>query len=332
MTDPFSQPDSSPVPGSVSGGKYVLPHPATGEPAKWSRTTTFIKRLDDTFALTEWRLQRVVLGLARREDLYAEACTLSDGDDLDAINELVSAAHDAAEGNHGRRVGSALHRFTERVNRGEESGAPARWAPKVELYQAALKAHALVVVPDLIERTVVNLTYGCAGTFDNGLLDALTGRLVVGDLKSKRKIYGYGSEALQFAMYAYGDAMWDPVAGVYVDMPPFDRDVAKMIWLPVAGDTCEVHDVDIARGWEMLKLCDQVRLWQNEQKRKNAVGRQVAPPSAMAITEAYARRIKAASSRFELSALWREADGLGVWSAELAELGKLQVAEFDSRA
>lgn len=325
--DPFGQPDSTTPPGGITNGCYALPHPHTGKPATWARTTNFIRKLDDAFALNEWKIQRVLIGLGLREDLYAEACTLSDGDDLEALNRLAELAHDAAGGNHGRRVGSALHRFTERANRGEPSGAPARWAPKVDLYAEALKAHCLTVIPELVERTVVNLTYNCAGTFDNGLR-TMRGTLQLGDLKSKKKIYGYGSEALQFAMYVYADAMWDPVTGKYVDMPPFDKRTAVMIWLPVAGDACEVHDVDIERGWAALKICDQVRLWQNEAKRKAAVGAPRALPNAMAVTEAYASRILAAGTREDLSALWAEASALGRWSKELEDMGVERMKRF----
>lgn len=330
--DPFGQPDTSPAPGSInSSGRYALPHPVTGEPATWARTTNFIKKLDDAFALNKWKIQQVVIGLGLREDLYAEACTLSDGDDLDALDKLAELAHDAAGGNHGRRVGSALHKFTERANQGEPSGAPARWVPKVDLYTEALRAHCLTVIPELTERTVVNLTYGCAGTFDN-VLRTVRGELVIGDLKSKKKIYGYGSEALQFAMYAYADAMWNPKLGRYEDMPAVSRRVAKMVWLPVAGDVCEVHDVDIERGWEALRLCDEVRLWQNEQKRKNAVGSLCALPDAMAITEAYAQRILQAGSRADLSAIWTEAHEFGRWSQELADMGAARLREIQAAA
>lgn len=328
MSDPFTQPDAGPTFGEVgANGKYALPHPVTGEPADWQRTTNFIKKLDDTYALHEWDLRNAVVGLALREDLYAEACSLSDGDDTKALNKLVRLAQEAAGGARGRRIGSALHKFTERHNLGEPTHAPARWAPKVDQYAAALKAHCLTVVPELTERTVVNLTWNCAGTFDNGVR-TLWGKLAVADLKSKKRIYGYGSEALQFAMYAYADAMWDPVAGRYVDMPVFDKDVAYMLWLPVEGDGMEIHGVDIARGWEALKLCDQVRLWQNEAKRKKGVGGLLAPPSRMAVTEAYASRILEAGTREELSAIWREADSHGVWSEELAEMGRVRLSGF----
>lgn len=317
------QPDPSPQPGGVANGKYVLPHPDTGRPARWQRTTNFIKKLDDTYALNKWEKRKAVVGLALREDLYAEACSLSDEEDTDALDELVERAHDAAGGNVGRRIGSALHRFTERQSRGLPSGAPERWQPHVERYAAALKEHCLTIVPELIERTVVNLTYNCAGKFDNGLR-TMRGHLVLADLKSKKKIYGYGSEALQFAMYANADAMWDPSTGKYVDMPEFDKRTALMIWLPVAGDACEIHEVDIAKGWKALALCETVRDWQNEAKRKGAVGGFLAPPSILEATEAYASRILEAQTVAELSAIWREAGTHGVWSTELEELGARQ--------
>lgn len=311
----------APAPGTIKRGRYQLPHPHTGQPHTWMRTTTFIKKIDDLHAIHEWEKRKVIEGLALREDLYAEALTYgisTDGHDLDTrkVNDLVERCKDAAGGNQGSRVGSALHRFTERHDAGFETGAPSRWLHRVEEYAQTLKEHKLTVVDDLIERIVINMRYGCAGTFDRGFMSH-TGGLFLGDLKSQKKIYGYMSPAMQFAMYITSDCMWCPKTLRYVDMPAFNPYTALMLWLPAQGDGCEVHWVDTGEGAKMLKLCAEVYEYQKMSKRKGAMGGLRPAPLSLDVISAYADRLRFAESQKDLAYIWDEARTHGVWCEEL---------------
>lgn len=326
---------AEPLMGEIVKGRYKLPHPHTMRPHSWQRCTNFIKVLADTWALTAWEKRKIIEGLVRREDLYAEAHALVLADEIDTkeLDRLAANCKDAAGANHGRRVGSALHKFTERHNNGQPHGAPERWAGKVELYAETLRKHGLRVDPSLNERRVVSLKYNVAGTFDNGLRK-YTGALHLGDLKSQKQIYSYCDPAMQFAMYVNCDCMWDAEAMKYVDMPPFDKDEAYLLWLPVVDKLgnevheCEIHRVDIAKGYRKLQLCADVYDWQKEGKRKNAVGGVVAAPSSLAMVEAYAQRLKAAETHTDLKELWDEAEGFGAWCPELQAVASVRFKEI----
>lgn len=324
----FMQPDTGAAPGDIVNGRYVLPHPESGKGHTWMRTTSFISTISDTYGLHKWEIREVIRGLALREDLYATACG-TDASDTKGLNHLADAAADAAGAYTGRRVGSALHKFTERADRGLDHEAPARWAPKVDQYAQAIKEHCLTVVEPLVERTVVNLRYGCAGTFDRGLLTH-NGQLVIGDLKTQKSIYSYCSIAMQLAMYAGADYMWNADKLAYEDMPAFNQDFALVMWLPAEGSGCEVHWVDLGKGRSRLELCAGVLEARKEGKRKNAVGGFRSAPGRVEVVEAYARRFAESSTREELCGLYAEAERFGFGCEELRVVAQKKYSDLES--
>lgn len=331
-SNPFLQPPSteSVQPGDIVNGRYQLPHPETGLPHSWMRTTNFIHKIADTYAIHEWDKREVIRGLVMREDLYIEACG-TDLEDKKALNDLASRAKEASGGNTGARLGTALHAFTERGKRGEETRAPRKWQGKVDLYLEALRNHRLYPRTDLLERRVINLKYNLAGTFDDGLDSAEYG-LVIGDTKTQKDFYSYCDPAMQLAVYANADVMWNKETASYEDMPPFNKEIALVLWLPARGigetqDACDVRWVDIATGWEKVDLAHRVHEWQKAGKRKNEVGG-IYVPNPLAITEAYARRLWDAGSIDDLSAIWQEATERGLWRPELDDVGNIRRSQL----
>lgn len=323
-TDPFAQPTQASQPGDIINGRYHLPHPETMQPHKWTRTTNYIEKIADKYAIHEWDKRNIIQGLVMREDLYLEACATDLGD-AKALNDIASRAKEIAGGNTGARLGTAFHGFTERAKRGEETQAPRKWQGKVDVYLKTLAANHLTPRPDLLERKVVSLRYNLAGTFDDGLQTLDLG-LVVGDTKSQKELFTYSQMAMQLGVYANADAMWDPVRGLYEDMPPFNKEKGILLWTPVRGigeteDVCEPHWVDIAHGWRMLEVVSAVHEFQKAGKRKNEVGGLYVPSSPLNVTEDYAQRLREASTVEELSAIYRECTARGVWGPELEELG-----------
>jgi hypothetical protein len=89
----------------------------------YTRVTTFAEALQDSSALTRWKMRRAVLGMGRRPDYVTAAAALSVRDeDRQALDDLAEKALEAA-GPNAADVGTALHAFTERIDRGEELGA-----------------------------------------------------------------------------------------------------------------------------------------------------------------------------------------------------------------
>lgn len=314
--NPFSQPADG-LESRIVGGRYSLPHPITKAAASWTRTTSFISKIADHYSIHQWETKMILQGLVLREDLYTEACALPFSD-RKAFLSLASRAKDAAGGNTGARTGTAMHSFTERAKRGVPTRAPRKWSGRVEQYMDTLARYWITPQEELLERTVINLTYGCAGTFDDAFITADLG-LVVGDTKTQSEIYSYCDVSMQLAMYAYADAMWNEERRCYEDMPQFNREVALVVWLPLKKPNCEVRQVDIGSGWTALKLCSDVHEWQKRGKRKDDLGRAYVPGLITTI-ERYAQRMVDADNLIELSEVAAEAQTKALWGPELEKV------------
>lgn len=337
-TNPFLQPSQATAPGEIVNGRYHLPHPETGKPHTWMRTTNFIEKIADGFALKKWEEQVILAGLALREDLYFATCAATEfipgtmdltKESKAELNKVIEEAKEAGGGNVGARLGTAFHTLTERAKRGEPIQVPKKWEGKVELYLKTLADHQLTPNLHLLERKVVNLTYNCAGTFDDAFTTIDLG-LVVGDTKTQKEIHSYCSPAMQFAMYAYADAVWNAVTGTYDPMPDFNKELALLVHIPVRGEkdgTGVVEEVDIAAGWKALKTCHDAYEFQKAGRRKGELGR-LYRPNPIRITETYARRLKDAGSVDDLIAIYQEASDKGAWCPELEEVGLLRRSEL----
>lgn len=276
-------------------GRYLLPHPATGQQQPWTRATTLASSVADTFALSMWSQRMVAKGLTLRPDLFALASTYDVSADKDDLNAVCDQAKAAAGDKVAANLGTAMHAFTAAVDQGRKPNVPASMRSDVDAYSAILRGIGLEIVPYLIERrtAITSLKEDVAGTFDRvyrvvrdiriKLADGTTVRLkagdyVIGDLKTGRDLaYGWGEIAIQEALYAHGineNGIWDPDAKVW--LRPHDmenasvslsvrEDVGIVVHLPIQKTpglaACTVYAVDLAQGWEATQLCTAVRRW-----------------------------------------------------------------------
>lgn len=323
--------------GDVVNGRYWLPDPKTGKPGMRTRVTTFAERLEDTWGLNAWEKRITLYGLTLREDLYVKACG-TDPDDTKAMDSIIRDAKEAGGGNIGANIGTGLHGLFNAHDAGLPSRAPARYARKVQLYAEALDRCQLTAIPELAERLVFIPEYNLAGRMDGAVIEAARRDLSIIDYKSQKKWHSWGKVALQLAAYSRASVMWDPELGAYVEMPPMRQDRALVFWAPVRPaddvssdpDFIEVHEVDIERAWNhAAKLSDAVREWQNEGKRKGALSSLYAPAPSLALAvEAYANRLREASTVDELLMIHVEAENRGVWCDELRQTAELTYENF----
>lgn len=283
MTSPFETASSEAVDDSGvkrdRWGRYLLPDPiSTSKKDKaWTRATTFAKSISDTYVLSQWGQRMAIKGLAMRPDLYALTAA-TPIDDRDKLNGIAEQCKEAAGAKASASLGTALHAFTEQVDRGEDVTVPAPWDKDVAAYTALLEAAGLETVPELIERIVIVERYGVAGTFDRivrvtrdlsvklpGSIKPMilhAGQLVVLDLKTGRDLsYGMNEIAIQLGLYAEADALWNRDTGQYEDMPVTNPYVALVVHLPVGQAKAELIAVDINQGRAAAELCAQVRQW-----------------------------------------------------------------------
>jgi hypothetical protein len=291
---PFDQPSAaraaSPDPEGGDGAytfdgkpdrwrRYRLPHPVSGKADGWTRATTFAKSISDTYTLSQWSQRMVGIGLAQRHDLLM-AIASTPVEDREHLNKLTEEAKNAAGAKIGANLGTALHSFTEMIDRGESPVIPPPYRPHVAAYQALLEEYGLEVLD--IERVVLCLQYddkGVAGTYDRvvrfsrdvtvevagGVRHTFRkGSAAILDLKTGKTMeYGGLEIAIQLATYANAEHRWDKRELAWLPAIEVDRDVALVVHLPATapGETVEAAmlAVDIKAGHELASLCTQVR-------------------------------------------------------------------------
>ncbi len=238
-------------------GRYLIPDPRTGESRAWTRATTVASTLSDKFGLQTWAQRMTARGLVLRPDLFAlvAAC---DPDDKKKLNALVDDAKEAAAASSGANLGTALHSFTEQLDRGQVVHAPSPWNADLDAYTQTLARAGVGVQVEYVENIVTLPDVGVAGTFDR-LVD-IDGVLTVADLKTG-SFLDWNEISIQLALYAHAETTYDPATNTHTPMPTVDRERALVIHLPAGKATCELWLVDIAQGWEAAQIALAVREW-----------------------------------------------------------------------
>ena len=196
LADPTWTVDTAP-PGWVVDGALLSER-------EYTRVTTHAEALQDSSALTRWKLRRALLGMARRPDYVTAAAALSTRDeDRDALDDLAEKCLEAA-GPNAADIGTALHAFTERLDRGEDVGAvPAEYRSTLDAYARAIRHLTFL---EFECRTVCD-ELEAAGTPDRvGLCDVPdpdgeTEVLRIIDTKTGRVDYSAGKFSTQLATY-----------------------------------------------------------------------------------------------------------------------------------
>lgn len=335
--DVFADPAGSYEVKRDQWGRYLLPDPYEGHERPWTRASTLARALADEYNLTGWKLRMVAIGIARNADLAAGVLAIRDPEESESkktLKELVGKAMERAESSRGATLGTALHNFTHRLDRGEPLAmlrAPEPLDKDLVEYQATLTRYGLGVVPDLIERIVVCPELGAAGTFDR-ILSQTPGPfspcpLTVSDLKTGKTVeWSWLEWAIQLAIYANATHMWDPAAQAYIPMPPrevLDRDRALIVHLPVGKATGTVYGVNLIEGYEAAKLAERVRSIRNSGK---GYGWSINPvnPEALLIY-----RVSQADGN-ELARLWDRHQPRGEWTPAVAHAAEERVARLQS--
>ncbi len=246
-------------------GRYLLNDPITGEEKPYTRATTIAKTMSDQYQIGKWRERMVALGISRRPDLIAGAAALStEQADKKALQAIAESAAEAAGASSKATLGTALHRFTERLDKGEPTHAPEAYHADLLAYAEELQRIGVIVHPELMERVLVLPDIGVAGTTDRIL--ELNGELLIGDLKTGATLdFGGMDIAIQLALYAHATHYLND-DGEWEEMPKVNQERGMVLHLPVQEGRCEAKSVDIATGWEMVQAALEVRQWR---KRKN---------------------------------------------------------------
>lgn len=268
------------------------PQPLGAKPVPYTRATTVAKALDNTEGLMRWKQRVTMLGLVARPDLRIAAAA-TDADDKTALNRIAEDAADAGGASAAATTGTALHSFTERLDRGLPVGhVPEEHAGDLKAYQD-LTADVGWNVQHVELFTVLD-AYRVAGTADRVV--EIDGRWYIADLKTGQSVDFHHSWAVQFAIYAHGMPYniaarrrqpWDVVP---------DTDRAIVIHLPAGQGTAAAYWIDIAAGWEAFRLSMQARKW--------LARRDLLTPYASPTADPVLAAIENATTVAELDAIW----------------------------
>lgn len=281
-----------------------------GKPKAYTRTTTYIGAIEEYFAINQWERRMVAIGLAKTPAL--QLAVLAHRNDKTRLNEITSEAKTVAGGEDAATIGTAMHAFTEQVDRGED-------LTDIDLgpYTADLAAYidkTAVLSCIEIEQHVVLDAFEIAGTPDRVV--SYQGKRYIADLKTSSSLnYGTGKMACQLACYARS-RMYDVGTG---ERTPHGADLTRglIIWLPAGQARCELLWIDLEAGWEGVKLARQVRDW-----RKRRYGDLCSPFDAIdvPVLPDVAAAIKACNTIDGLTAVWNKYQDY--WTDELTVLSR----------
>lgn len=178
-------------------------------------------------------------------------------EDRDELNKVCQSAMDAAAAGAAAGVGTALHKLTERLDRGQPLDVgmvPNGYAADIRAYERAMSAFEVVAV----EQFTVCDELKVGGTPD--LVVRYHDELFIADKKTGSIEWGAGKMAMQLAMYsrsvAYALVDGEPVRAVF---PPINQDRGIIIHLPAGEGRCELRWVDIGAGWRDIGIATAVR-------------------------------------------------------------------------
>ena len=340
-TDIFANP--SPV-GSTGGGsgkvkmergRYKLPDP--DDPSKemlFTRVSNIAKTLEDTYHLEQWKLRMTAAGVARRPDLQQSILALDVNEDKYAFRGIIDRAHDAAGGNQGSDHGTAVHTHTETVDKGGTlpAGLRAQTQTTLENYRQALEKYRIEHRPEWMERVVLNRTFNVVGRLDRAAVlhdPALLGigkpgpLNIIDDVKSQKTMdFGALAISIQLAIYANADLVFNEDTGRWDELGiELDRDVAVVLHIPSIDTRCDVHLINIRKGWEYAQLAMSVRKSRTDKTLNRLVG--------TVDGNDWASAIMSASTTEELSTIWKRATAKNEWTDELLELGTQRRAQIE---
>lgn len=288
-------------------GRPLIVPPGGGKPVPYTRATTFVGVLEDTYNLSRWQQRMVAQGLTSRPDLMLAVSALPlngqmSADDKRTLNGLCEQAMEAAQAHAAATVGTALHALAERHDRGEELGPiPGQYQADIDAYITET-AHLDMVQ---IETFGVHDELRIGGTWDR--IVQIDGRNYIADLKTGSIEWGIGKIAMQLSVYSRCQ-QYDADTGQRTPLPNVHQGRALVIHLPAGKGQAELVWVDIAAGWEAVELASRVRAWR---ARKDLTRPYIKSTTAAveAGTEreasaALANAIKAATSMDELNHLW----------------------------
>lgn len=289
-------------------GRPLVVPPTGGKPVPYTRCTTFVSAIEDTYNLSKWQQRKVAEGLATRKDLVLKAAA-ANGDKRE-LDQVCEDAKEAAAASAAATTGTALHKLTEKMDRGQDIGQVDGDT------MADLTAYARATAPlsvQAIEQFSVMDNLMIAGTPDR--IVEYGGELFIADLKTGSIEWGVLKIAMQLAAYARSKG-YDIETKQRFPIGDVNQDKAIIIHLPAGSGHAELVWVDISTkgGGGALATAYDVRRWRAKKGLTEAWDPQLLD------------QIKAAGSRAEIQNLWTA--HAHEWTEALTEAAKARIAQL----
>jgi len=323
-------------------GRPMVVPPGGGNPVPYTRCTTYVGGIEDTWNLSRWTQRMVILGMAGRDDLRA-AVLDTDREDKKRLDELCEEAKEAGGGNDAARIGTYMHQVTEAADTGQDPDAvpfpllafardPAEFKGDLDAYMKGTEHLQAVAV----EQFSVQDPLKIGGTPDRVV--RYGGKHYIADLKTGNIEYGTLKIAAQLAVYARSTPY--DVAKAERTTRPYDVDLERgiIIHLPAGTGTCRLYWIDLLAGWESVRVCRSIR-----EQRTRRFGTLTEPfpmtepvPSVpVEDGESFvpepvielAGRIKRCSNPHQVRALWGKYPA-DAWTKDLIDLAKTHIASL----
>lgn len=244
------------VPAEVTrdrwGRPLIIP-PGGGRPRAYTRATTLAGAVDDLYGLMKWKQRQTALGLADRPDL--QVAITAHRDDKTKLDQICEQAMEAAASSARATIGTAVHKLTELVDRGQDLPTISDDVrADLDAYAAAMKPFRIVAMEQMLVLDDLQI----AGTPDR--IVEWNGQRFIADLKTGSDLkYSLQKIAMQLALYSRS-AAYNPATG---DRTPIDvhQRAGLVIHVPAGTGTAEVLWIDLTRGWEAVELAVAVRDW-----------------------------------------------------------------------
>lgn len=264
-------------------GRYLI-RTRSGKETSFPRVTTIAKTLDDEGALTAWKGRMTATGLVQRNDLLVAASTSLD--DRNSLDRIVQQAIEAAGASSKANIGTALHQLTQQLDLGHQPAILPGLQGDVDAYLSGIVQHGVVIDPRLVEVLLVNEKHEYAGTADRIARFSSRKRKQIFDLKTGNIEYAINSIAVQLAMYANAEYMYDWKKQEIIPMPDIDKTRGVIIHLPAGQGKLELYEIDLVAGWEAAQMAMDVRAWRKRKDLHIKVHAEKTAPVAPPATEA----------------------------------------------
>lgn len=244
-------------------GRYLITT-RSGKQTSFPRVTTIAKCLDDEGALTAWKGRMTATGLVQRNDLLVAASAALE--DRTALDRIVQQAIEAAGASSKANIGTALHSLTQALDLGHKPAILPGLQGDVDAYLKGITQHGVIIDPRFVEVLLVNEKYEYAGTADRIARFNTRKKKQVFDLKTGSIDYAMNAIAVQMAMYANAEYIYNWQTQEHIPMPDIDKTRGVILHLPAGKGELALYEVDLVAGWEAAQMAMDVRAWR---KRKD---------------------------------------------------------------